>query len=193
MKVFAVGVCAGEETQELLASELELSHFGFFERMGVKEFLPFFIRTIAERTDIGQRQSVEQDNFVAHAYRRFDGISGVMIVDREYPPRVAYSLLNKMLDEFAQQVPQSNRQPGLVWPSLKNYLTRYQDPRQADTIIKVQQELDDTKIVLHKTIESVLQRGEKLDSLVEKSDMLSSQSKVFYKSAKKQNSCCSLM
>lgn len=87
-------------------------------------------------------------DFVAHAYRRFDGISGTMIVDREYPPRVAYSLLNKMLDEFAQQVPQSRRRPGLVWPSLKNYLTRYQDPRQADTTIKVQQELDETKIIL---------------------------------------------
>jgi hypothetical protein len=34
MKVFAVGVCAGEETQELIAAELELSHFSFFERMG---------------------------------------------------------------------------------------------------------------------------------------------------------------
>jgi len=70
-----------------------------------------------------------------------------------------------------------------------------------------------TKIVLHKTIESgmcctllrpvvarlmaarpltiatVLQRGEKLDDLVAKSDGLSMQSKAFYKQAKKQNSC----
>lgn len=52
--------------------------------------------------------------------------------------------------------------------------------------MKVQAELDETKIVLHKTIESVLQRGEKLDSLVERSDALSSQSRLFYKTAKKQ-------
>ncbi|KAI9597726.1 Longin-like domain-containing protein [Syncephalis fuscata] len=169
MKVFAVGVCAGEEKQELIAAELELSSFSFFERMGVKEFLPFFIRTIAERTEIGQRQSVEQDNYVAHVYRRFDGLSGTIVADKEYPPRVAYSLINKLL----------------MNSRLKYHrvvVNRYQDPRQADTIIKVQQELDETKI--HKTIESVLQRGEKLDSF---------QSKVFYRSAKKQNSCCSLM
>jgi len=46
--------------------------------------------------------------------------------------------------------------------------------------------LDETKIVLHKTIESVLQRGEKLDNLVERSDALSAQSRMFYKTAKKQ-------
>jgi synaptobrevin family protein YKT6 len=39
----------------------------------------------------------------------------------------------------------------------------------------------------------VLQRGEKLDDLVAKSSDLSAQSKMFYKSAKKQNSCCIVM
>lgn len=29
-----------------------------------------------------------------------------------------------------------------------SYLTKYQDPKQADTIMKVQKELDETKIVL---------------------------------------------
>lgn len=47
--------------------------------------------------------------------------------------------------------------------------------------MKIQKELDETKIVLHKTIESVLQRGEKIDDLVQKSDGLSSQSKMFYR------------
>jgi len=46
--------------------------------------------------------------------------------------------------------------------------------------MKIQRELDETKIVLHKTIESVLERGEKIDSLVQKSDGLSAQSKMFY-------------
>lgn len=66
---------------------------------------------------------------------------------------------------------------------------KYQDPKQADTIMRVQQELDETKVVMHKTIESVLERGEKLDNLVERSNALSAQSKMFYKTAKKQNSC----
>lgn len=38
-----------------------------------------------------------------------------------------------------------------------------------------------TKITLHKTIEKVLERGEKIDDLVQKSDGLSAQSKMFYR------------
>ena len=37
---------------------------------------------------------------------------------------------------------------------------------------------------------SLLERGEKLDDLVAKSDELSAQSKMFYKTAKKTNACC---
>ncbi|PVH70414.1 hypothetical protein DL98DRAFT_521623 [Cadophora sp. DSE1049] len=59
--------------------------------------------------------------------------------------------------------------------------------------MRVQRELDETKIVLHKTIESVLERNVKLEDLVMKSEGLSSQSKLFYKQAKKQNSCCLVM
>jgi hypothetical protein len=68
----------------------------------------------------------------------------------------------------------------MSFPELKDYIQKYQDPQQADSIMKIQKELDETKIVLHKTIESVLERGEKIDNLVQKSDGLSAQSKMFY-------------
>lgn len=100
------------------------------------------------------------------------------------------------VDEFLTKHPRSTwatGEPKLVLPELKEYLTRYQDPQQADSILKIQKELDETKIVLHKTIQSVLERGEKIDDLVAKSDGLSSQSKMFYQQAKKQNSCCIVM
>ena len=54
----------------------------------------------------------------------------------------------------------------------------------------VQKELEDTTAILHKTIDGVLERGVKLDQLVDKSNDLSMQSKMFYKQAKKTNSCC---
>lgn len=39
-------------------------------------------------------------------------------------------------------------------------------------------------------MEAVLARGEKIDDLVAKSEGLSIQSKAFYKTARKTNSCC---
>ena len=76
---------------------------------------------------------------------------------------------------------------------LEEMLVKYQDPSAADKILKIQRELDDTKVVLHKTIDSVLARGEKLDNLVDKSTDLSLASQMFYKQAKKQNQCCTMM
>ena len=73
---------------------------------------------------------------------------------------------------------------------LEGYLKRYQNPVEADLMMKVQSELDETKIILHNTISAVLERGEKLDDLVAKSEGLSMQSKTFYKTAKKTNACC---
>ena len=110
-----------------------------------------------------------------------------MISDADYPALVAHQLLSKVVDEFLARYPRSAfSMPDpqqLSFPPLKEYITKYQDPQQADSILKIQKELDETKIVLHKTIESVLERGEKIDSLVEKSDGLSAQSKMFYKYA----------
>ena len=68
-----------------------------------------------------------------------------------------------------------------------------QDPQQADKLTKIQKDLDETKITLHQTIESMLERGEKLENLVDKSSDLSMASQMFYKQAKKNNQCCKMM
>ena len=94
-----------------------------------------------------------------------------------------------MVDEFLSAHPRSSyagagvAPNSLAMPALHEYIAKYQDPGQADSIMKIQRELDETKIVLHKTIESVLERGEKIDTLVEKSNDLSSQSRMFYTQA----------
>jgi synaptobrevin family protein YKT6 len=123
----------------------------------VSEFLTFFTKTVAERTSSGQRQSVEENNYTAHAYSRgADSVTGIVVTDKEYPIRVAFSLLNKILDDFLVRVPPG---PGGRWspsdsavqnfkPALDEFVRKYQDPKQADTIMKVQQELDETKIEL---------------------------------------------
>jgi synaptobrevin family protein YKT6 len=76
---------------------------------------------------------------------------------------------------------------------LESYLTKYQNPKEADAMTRIQTDIDETKIILHDAITGILQRGEKLDTLVAKSEDLSTQSKVFYKTARKTNQCCHLL
>uniref|UniRef100_A0A093VD42 Synaptobrevin homolog YKT6 n=1 Tax=Talaromyces marneffei PM1 TaxID=1077442 RepID=A0A093VD42_TALMA len=204
MKIYYMGILRNETKPALeLCGEKDLSSrcsFSRFTRENYNEFMMLFTKTVA----------------AFHSMSR-DGIAGVIVSDSEYPPLVAQQLLSKMYalspsarsiiaansshstDEFISKHPHSEYantnlpERSLSFPQLADYIKKYQDPSQADSIMKIQQELDQTKIVLHKTIESVLERGEKIDSLVAKSDGLSAQSKMFYTQAKKQNSCCIVM
>jgi synaptobrevin homolog YKT6 len=73
----------------------------------------------------------------------------------------AHTILSKVVDEFLitdrrtpaqKENPKENEVP---FPKLKEYLQQYQDPAQASSITAIQQQLDETKIILHKTIDSV--------------------------------------
>jgi hypothetical protein len=65
-------------------------------------------------------------------------------------------------------------------------LEKFQDPKEADKLTKIQKDLDAIKEIMHKNIDEVLQRGENLDSLMEKSDDLSMTSVQFYKKGQPQ-------
>ncbi|KAI0844207.1 putative snare protein [Daldinia vernicosa] len=198
MKLHYIGIIQNESKPGVeIVAEKELSQYSRFTRQNYGEFMTMIAKTVAERTRPGQRQDVEEQDYTFHAYGRTEGVCGIIISDHQYPALVAHQLLSKVVDEFLAAHPRSTWSSGgqtnLSMPELKDYLAKYQDPHQADSILKIQRELDETKITLHKTIESVLQRGEKIDDLVAKSDGLSTQSKMFYQQAKKQNSCCVLM
>ena len=60
----------------------------------------FFSRTFIKRTELGQRQSIQHEEYNCHVYVRRDGLSGIVVCDQEYPPRVAFALLNKLMEEF---------------------------------------------------------------------------------------------
>jgi len=201
MKILGISVLRfNDDLKEalMLVQATKLDDFGFFQRGSVKEMITFFAKTITARTPLGSRQSVQNEDYYVHVYYRADGLCGCVTCDAEYPQRVAYSLLAKVLDEFDAAFPQGTKKywrgiqlaEAITWPPLDAMILKYQDPAEADQIVKIQKNLDETRDVLHNTIDSVLQRGEKLEDLVERSGELSTQSKMFYKQAKRANSCC---
>lgn len=131
----------------------------------IGEFLNFFSKTVSDRTAPGQRQSIREQSYTFHVYCVPTGeLTAVMVTDEEYPVRVAFGLLNKVTDEWQEDHPKTEYDVGVTnarrsasaggkfqeisWPKLAEYLRKYQDPKQADQIMKVQQELDETKIIL---------------------------------------------
>ncbi|KAM2205495.1 hypothetical protein ACFX1S_024981 [Malus domestica] len=83
----------------ILANTSDTSHFGYFQRSSVKEFIVFVGRIVAIRTPPGQRQSVKHEEYKVHAYNN-NGICALGFMDDHYPIRSAFSLLNQVLDEY---------------------------------------------------------------------------------------------
>ncbi|XP_022112389.1 synaptobrevin homolog YKT6 [Pieris rapae] len=195
VKVYGLVVLyKGVTSATILKAAYDLQSFSFFQRSSVQEFMTFVSKTIVERTHQASRQSVKEGEYMVQVYVRGDNLAGVLISDHEYPNRVAHTLITKLLDDFSAKVPVAIWQTGdettIDFPVLPEYLAKYQNPKEADALTKIQNDLDETKIILHDTIKAVLERGEKLDDLVEKSNSLSMHSKAFYKTARKTNSCC---
>ncbi|KAM3867412.1 synaptobrevin homolog YKT6 isoform 2-T2 [Diretmus argenteus] len=164
MKLYSLSILhKGATKAHLLKAAYDLSSFSFFQRSSVQEFMTFTSALIVERSSHGSRASVKEQEYLVHVYVRNDSLSAVVISDTEYPPRVCFTLLEKVLEEFSRQV------DSIDWPSgnpdtinykaLDIHLAKYQNPREADAMTKVQAELDETKIIL----------------------------------ARKQNSCCEIM
>jgi len=78
----------------------------------------------------------------------------------------------------------------LPFEELPNIFKAWQDPTEADKLMKIEKELFEVKEIVHKNLTDLLKRGEELDSLMEKSKDLNTVSRDFYKKAKKQNQRC---
>ena len=61
----------------------DVDEFGYFQRSSVREMLTFISRTIVKRTQPGQRQSVEQDQYLVHVSNR-GGLVAIAVMDKEY-------------------------------------------------------------------------------------------------------------
>jgi hypothetical protein len=72
MKVYHIAVVLAPPSgaSTTLCSASDLSSFSFYQRGSVGEFMSFMSKTVAERTAQGQRQSVQENNYVAHVYNR---------------------------------------------------------------------------------------------------------------------------
>jgi len=180
-----------------LANLQDLSFFSYWQRNTISEHFNFTSRTFCQRTNIGLRQTIELKDdipFLAHIYVRSDCLSALVIVDKEYPVRVAFSFLNRVLSDFDNKyndkwkLVKSDQSDSSSF--LKELFDLFQNPKDTDKILKIQDTLDDIKIVMHKNIEDILKRGETIDELIKKSEDLSNNSKLILNRSKKLNSCC---
>lgn len=206
MKLFAVSLW---KHTELLKIVYDVSSFGYFSRSSITEYLKFASRTIIESKEgnvgpigpigpIGPMVTVAlnkeefKSGLVARCSRNSNGNSCLIISDEDYPKHLIFTIIFNQLRKHDHEYHELKDSKECLesFESLDNILTKYKNPREVDKITKIQENLDDVKEILHDAIEKVLTRGEKIEDLIQKSQDLSAQSKIYLRKTEKLNRCC---
>lgn len=204
----------------LLSRSENLYDFNILGRNSIRSFMKFGANELINRTEKGSPRTIIYKNFLLHSNithsTRSNEVDGrkeygsVIITDQDYNSRVAYKLVEESINMYITKYYEKFEQKTTLknigndgnfngnfngkkinkFPELDTLLINYQDPSHIDKVIKVNNLLDENLITIRETVESLLERGEKIDSLVEKSDDLSKTSRMFYYKAKKNNNCC---
>jgi synaptobrevin family protein YKT6 len=169
-----VGIYVIDIDQKTCKFRGRLDFINFMKRNTVKELLKEFALAAAESLGSPERKIFEHDQFQFICHRA-DAKVVIMVIDNEYPSRVAFKIINDIFgdesEEFINYILQ-NRQDGL------------------DRLGRLRSEIDETMVIAHENINRVIARGDDIDELVERSKNLSANSKLFYKAAAKHNRCC---
>ena len=123
-----------------------------------KEHINFNSRTIASRIPPGNKASVNLENNVGvcYCYTTKDGLTATAITDNEYPEKAAFILLNNLIMDFRETFAANSRvyedakqDAGLKFENLEIFLKKWQDPTEADKLLKIEKELNEVKDIIH--------------------------------------------
>jgi synaptobrevin family protein YKT6 len=169
-----IGIYIVHITEKTCRYKDQLYFINQFSRGSVRELVQEFAIHAAESLNDPERKIFQHQEFSFSCQRQHDKAI-VIVTDHEYPSRVTFELLLRL---FANQSEEN----------MIHILETRQDG--TDAIARVKSTINETIVIVHENIDKVIARGHDIDQLVEKSARLSSTSKIFYKTATKQNRCC---
>jgi len=178
MPVYAI-LKQAVDTKTLVNEQFNLEKFGIFKRGTIKDFIKGIVREISsnlprdsQMREVRENQSGKEQFKIIFQMR--DKARVFVITDIEYDSKVAYRLLDKCFEE----------------QNYEGLIKEYKEWEDKDQFKKIEDELEKCNVIVMEGLSEILQRGETLNDLVEKSEHLSMQTKILFKTAKKRNSCC---
>ena len=130
-------------------------------------------------------------------------MTAVCVTDLDYPDRVACDLIRKVLYEFSEfatsnRIDLTSRNlpencASAYNENLKDLVTKFQDPAQADKMIKLRKDVERTTETLKLTLQKLLKRGETIEKIIEDTDELNESAKEYYKRARRAKCACNIL
>eukprot|EP01129_Flabellula_baltica_P004669 TRINITY_DN1644_c0_g1_i1.p1 TRINITY_DN1644_c0_g1~~TRINITY_DN1644_c0_g1_i1.p1 ORF type:complete len:215 (-),score=43.85 TRINITY_DN1644_c0_g1_i1:107-751(-) len=181
-----------------------IDHVSFWTRGNVREGLRFVGREVTKRTQPNQRQSIEHMGYRCHTFVSNRDIAVAVVSTLGYPHRVAHDLITNVFEMFMETDYYNTNKKKLCLQTrdqsfsglngeITELLTSYQDPEQVDRILMIQNQLNQTRDIVLSTLDKLLERGESLESLLDRTNDLSFQTKHFAKRTDDLNKCCNFL
>ncbi|PIO74381.1 hypothetical protein TELCIR_03618 [Teladorsagia circumcincta] len=131
------------------------------EAARASEFMQFTGKLLVERSGLGARSTVKENEYFCHCYVRSDGLAAVSVTDGEYQARVAMSMMTRVLDDFSSKVhavqwAQIKTEKDCLYTSLPELLAKWQNPREADPMTRVQAQIKTEKDCLYTSLPELL-------------------------------------
>lgn len=180
MKIISVYVADSQHNNKYYIKEYYLDSYYFFQRSSIQEFCEFTFELICKRIEPNKSIVINEGDYKIYVKSIGSLIYGI-ITDYDYPDKVSFRIIEHLTYLHVNKK--------LV---ASEFIKLYQNPDN-DKFYKINKDLDATKDIVYNVIDDLLVRGEKLDDMIEKSNRLSEQTKLFYKEAKKTNSCCLIL
>ena len=175
----------------LLYSQYDLTDFSYFYRNNIKELLIGLSKQLIKRLDSNKHYKVNETindiDFVCHTFININNLCYIMITDKEYLDR----LIMNYISDISYNLHLYNNDTKISSDVLDNLWSKYLNPK--DSIQKIKDDLDETHIVVISSINKLLERGEKLEDLLMKTENLSQSSKFFLNRTKRLNRCCNII
>lgn len=180
----------------------DISDVHFLYRNTVRETINAVLQIVVDRTS---ESSNKYENYQIQLHDKtyviyikninIHDLKLCVLTNLNYPKRCALEVITKIISSDIPseitEILNKTRMDNILSKNLKYY----QNPNNIDKILQIMTDLNDTKEIMIKNIDSLLQRGEKIEDLIIKSEQLSSSSIDFHISARKLNKCpkCSLL
>lgn len=164
--------CIIYQGEQLVHSCYHLENYIFYKRSTMREVIDFLAKELGQQT---QRTGwMQKDEYYVYWYHSAVNDRRVVIVCDDKPnEKIAINKLHRLVNDANLIADKTLSEP--------------------DRIQAIQEEMLEIKEVLYDNIEKLLARGQRLETLIEKSDQLSLTSKAFLKKSKDLNRCCNLL
>jgi synaptobrevin family protein YKT6 len=188
MKIYAMYLMEKTgDTSRVIDSITDFSDVGFFYRGSAVEICDFFAKGLAASPSQDRLTTVQEQQFMFHKMRN-QNIVTIIVTTQDYPSRVAFGILREMMNEYLASAGVLLNGQSLV---IRRGIREYQQPRNADKITKITENLQETQMIMTKNLQMALARGETLEQMLTKAEGISDQARLFARESKKLNRCCS--